>query len=159
MPTSGADAPTFGRSAPDSFSRITRQKVMQHRSPVDRRAVGYQGRNFDRVIEFRRTGTQLTRLRKGAIIDREAAQAVSGREVRLMMTTQILQNGDSQLVRLPSGFEFAEPEVGIRRDGEAVILEPIKSLTWPNDFFARIRIDDPAFVRPDQGMMPGAPRL
>ncbi len=76
-----------------------------------------------------------------------------------MTTTQILQNGDSQLVRLPSGFKFAEPEVGIRRDGEAVILEPIKALTWPNHFFARIRIDDPAFVRPDQGMMPAPPRL
>ena len=75
------------------------------------------------------------------------------------MTTEILHNGDSQLVRLPTGFQFAASEVGIRRDGEAVILEPIKSMTWPSDFFDRIRIDDPAFVRPERGMMPGAPRF
>ena len=71
-----------------------------------------------------------------------------------MTTAQIIHNGDSQLVRLPSGFEFAGPEVGIRRDGDAVILEAIKSMTWPHEFFDRIRVDDPAFARPDQGAMP-----
>jgi virulence-associated protein VagC len=75
------------------------------------------------------------------------------------MTTQVFQNGDSQVVRLPAGYQFAESEVAIRRQGEAVILEPIKSATWPADFFERIRIDDPAFERPDQGILPPAPRL
>lgn len=77
----------------------------------------------------------------------------------IMTTTQVFQNGDSQAVRLPSGFEFAAKEVAIRREGEAVILEPIKDAAWPEKFFERIRIDDPAFRRPDQGVMPVAPRL
>jgi virulence-associated protein VagC len=76
-----------------------------------------------------------------------------------MTTTQVFQNGDSQSVRLPSGFEFADKEVAIRRDGEAVILEPIKRTAWPKDFFTQIRIDDPAFCRPDQGEMPAAPQI
>ena len=78
---------------------------------------------------------------------------------RTMTSTQVFQNGDSQVVRLPTGFEFAEREVAIRRQGDAVILEPIKSDAWPPGFFDCIRIDDPAFVRPDQGAMPAAPRL
>lgn len=76
-----------------------------------------------------------------------------------MTTTQVFQNGDSQAVRLPAGFEFAVPEVAIRREGEAVILEPIKSNAWPERFFDRIRIDDPAFRRPEQGEMPPAPQI
>lgn len=76
-----------------------------------------------------------------------------------MVTTEVLQNGDSQIVRLPAGFQFAGREVAIRRQGDAVILEPIHSATWPTDFFDRIRIDDPAFERPHQGTTPAAPRL
>jgi hypothetical protein len=40
-----------------------------------------------------------------------------------------------------------------------VILEPIKPRQWPERFFDAIRIDDAAFVRPDQGSTPPAPRL
>jgi virulence-associated protein VagC len=76
-----------------------------------------------------------------------------------MTTTQVLQNGDLQMVRLPAGFQFSASEVAIRRDGEAVILEPIKSTVWPDNFFEMIRIDDPAFRRPDQGKMPVAPDI
>jgi hypothetical protein len=38
-----------------------------------------------------------------------------------------------------------------RREGEAVILEPVKPSSWPPGFFVRIRIDEPAFTRPEQG--------
>ena len=76
-----------------------------------------------------------------------------------MTTTQVFQNGDSQAVRLPEGFRFAAKEVAIRREGEAVILEPIETKTWPEGFFDRIRIDDPAFARPEQGIVPPAPRM
>jgi virulence-associated protein VagC len=76
-----------------------------------------------------------------------------------MTTTQIFQTGDGQVVRLPAGYEFAATEIAIRREGEAVILEPIKSGQWPEDFFERIRIDDAAFRRPDQGAVPASPEI
>jgi antitoxin VapB len=68
-----------------------------------------------------------------------------------MTTTHVFQDGDTQLVRLPSGFEFDTEEIAIRREGEAVILEPIKPAAWPENFFESIRIDDAAFARPPQG--------
>jgi hypothetical protein len=40
-----------------------------------------------------------------------------------------------------------------------VILQPMKNAPWPATFFEDIRIDDPAFCRPDQGQMPPAPLL
>jgi virulence-associated protein VagC len=76
-----------------------------------------------------------------------------------MTTTQIFQTGDGQAARLPRGFEFADKEVAIRREGNAVVLEPIKASVWPEMFFERIHIVDPAFRRPDQGTMPEAPEL
>jgi virulence-associated protein VagC len=60
---------------------------------------------------------------------------------------------------LPSGYEFADSEVAIRREGDAVVLEPIKHSTWPDGFFEQIRIDDPAFKRLNQGVMPSAPQF
>ena len=65
----------------------------------------------------------------------------------------------SQVIRLPDEFRFAGDAVTIRRDGESVILEPIKSSGWPERFFEDIRIDDPAFTRPSQGKIPAAPVL
>lgn len=76
-----------------------------------------------------------------------------------MTTTEIFNFGDDQVVKLPQGFEFPSNEVAIRRDGEAVILEPIKSAAWPANFFESIRIDDPAFERPVQGDLPDAPSI
>jgi virulence-associated protein VagC len=74
-----------------------------------------------------------------------------------MKTADIIETGQGQAVRLPEEFRFAVPTVSIRREGEAVILEPLKPTTWPEGFFEKIRIDDPAFVRPSQGAMPPAP--
>ena len=76
-----------------------------------------------------------------------------------MTTTQVVDTGAGQVVRLPHGYEFAAKEVAIRRDGDAVILEPLKNGSWPENFFQSIRIDDPAFDRPAQGSMPAAPRF
>lgn len=76
-----------------------------------------------------------------------------------MTKTHVFQYGDGQVVRLPSGFEFAAQEIAIRREGQAVILEPIKPAAWPDNFFESIRIDDPAFTRPPQGDLPPAPEL
>jgi len=76
-----------------------------------------------------------------------------------MATTKVFQSGDGQAVQLPHGFEFTSSEVAVRREGDAVILEPIKPRNWPINFFENIRIDDPAFERPTQLTMPDAPRL
>ncbi len=39
---------------------------------------------------------------------------------------KLFQHGGSQAVRLPKAFRFEGAEVTVRREGEAVILEPIK---------------------------------
>ncbi len=76
-----------------------------------------------------------------------------------MSTAEIVDIGNVQAVKLPSGFRFDTDTVSIRREGEAVILEPVKPSTWPEGFFEAIRIDDPKFVRPDQGRAPPVPPL
>ncbi len=76
-----------------------------------------------------------------------------------MKTVEIEDTEQGQTVHLPDEFRFASRTVSIRRDGEAVILEPIGPAQWPQRFFESIRIDDPAFVRVDQGPTPPAARL
>jgi len=71
-----------------------------------------------------------------------------------MPTAEIIYTDGTQAVKLPDEFQFEGDIVSIRREGEAVILEPVKSATWLHGFFDRIRIDDPAFPRPEQGLDP-----
>lgn len=42
-----------------------------------------------------------------------------------MTTAKLFMNGRSQAVRLPKEFRFEGDEVSIRREGDAVILEPV----------------------------------
>ena len=76
-----------------------------------------------------------------------------------MVTAEVVDVGGGQVVKLPQGFRLDSGTVSIRREGEAVILEPVKSQTWPEGFFEAIRIEDPRFVRPDQGRVPPVPSL
>ncbi len=76
-----------------------------------------------------------------------------------METAIVTSEGDTQTVRLPKGFYLPTPEVSIRHDGEAIVLEPLKPKTWPAVFFESIRIDDPSFSRPEQGVMPPVKKL
>jgi antitoxin VapB len=77
-----------------------------------------------------------------------------------MKTAEIFCANGTQAVRLPEEFQFeGGVAVSIRREGEALILEPVKPSAWPPGFFDRIRIDDPAFARPEQGQVPRAPSL
>ena len=46
-----------------------------------------------------------------------------------MKRAKIFKNGQSQAVRLPKEFRFQDDEVYIRRDGNTVILVPIKK-SW-----------------------------
>lgn len=76
-----------------------------------------------------------------------------------MDTIEIVDDGESQAVKLPRGYRFEGTQVSIRREGEAGILEPLKPGHWPTGFFERLTINDPAFRRPSQGKMPPVPIL
>ena len=51
---------------------------------------------------------------------------------------KLFWNGRSQAVRLPKEFRFEGDEVEIRREGSAVILEPIAKSKWPEGFIEGI---------------------
>lgn len=55
--------------------------------------------------------------------------------VSTMVTAKIFRNGRSQAVRLPKEFRFKGDEVGIRRSGDKVILEPTKRRPWPRGYW------------------------
>jgi antitoxin VapB len=54
-----------------------------------------------------------------------------------MGTAKLFRNGRSQAVRLPKEFRFEGEELSIRREGEAVILEPLTPRAWPNGYWRR----------------------
>jgi virulence-associated protein VagC len=76
-----------------------------------------------------------------------------------MRTIELVETSGGQTISLPEEFRFSTPIVSIRREGDAVILEPKRSDQWPEHFFEDIRIDDPAFGRGEQGTTPPAPLL
>ena len=76
-----------------------------------------------------------------------------------LKTAEVVNTEQGQAIVLPDEFRFSGDRVAVRQSGEAIILEPIKPAQWPAGFFERIRIDDPAFIRPDQGPVPPAPSL
>jgi antitoxin VapB len=49
-------------------------------------------------------------------------------------TAKLFRNGNSQAVRLPQEFRFAGDEVRVRKEGDAVVLEPI--ITNTKEWFA-----------------------
>lgn len=51
---------------------------------------------------------------------------------------KLFWNGRSQAVRLPKEFRFEGDEVSIRREGEAVILEPARKPRLPEGYWQRI---------------------
>jgi len=52
-------------------------------------------------------------------------------------TAKLFRNGRSQAVRLPREFRFEGSEVSVRRDGDAVILEPLRPRAWPTGYWRR----------------------
>ncbi len=80
-------------------------------------------------------------------------------EVDAMKVAEIIQSNGFQLVKLPEEFHLEGNTVAVRRQGEAIVLEPVKAATWPEGFFEKIQVDDPAFIRPSQGNVPPAPEL
>lgn len=79
--------------------------------------------------------------------------------IGIMKVAKVFFTGRSQAVRIPREFRFSDREVSIRREGEAVILEPLRKGSWPRGFWRRIRIADSALRRPEQGVVPPRPGL
>ena len=52
--------------------------------------------------------------------------AISRKPPGVAETARLFAHGGSQAVRLPKAFRFEGGEVSIRREGEAVILEPVR---------------------------------
>ena len=75
-----------------------------------------------------------------------------------MPIVDVVETNTGQIIHLPPEFHLDTPTVSIRRQGAAIILEPAGVSRWPDHFFEDIRIDDPAFTRPDQGVTPQSDR-
>lgn len=64
-------------------------------------------------------------------------------------TASVFWTGRSQAVRLPKEFRFEGDTVLVRREGNAVILEPAEG--WPQDYVASFAGIPDDFERPPQG--------
>lgn len=70
----------------------------------------------------------------------------------------LFTNGGSQAVRLPKECRFPGSAVRVRREGDAVILEPLEKRAWPEGFWERLDALGPLsedFTRPEP--LPEAP--
>ena len=56
----------------------------------------------------------------------------------LVARAKLFSNGRSQAVRLPKQFRFQGTEVAIRKEGKAVILEPVAKRKWPTGYWQRV---------------------
>lgn len=54
----------------------------------------------------------------------------------LESTAKVFMSGSSQAVRLPKAFRFEAEEVAIRKEGDEVILSPLKPRPWPKGYWA-----------------------
>jgi len=63
---------------------------------------------------------------------------------------KVFWSGRSQAVRLPVEFRFDTNEVRIRREGTAVILEPIEPRPWPPGYFTSFEPLGEDFRAPDR---------
>lgn len=55
-------------------------------------------------------------------------------------------------LRIPKELKPRVGEMSIHCKGNYWIVEPVSTKSWPQDFFEKIRIEDPHFARPDQGV-------
>jgi antitoxin VapB len=75
-----------------------------------------------------------------------------------MGTAKLFKNGRSQAVRLPKEFRFAGNEVSIRREGDAVVLEPLNRTRWPRGFWETLPILGDDFELPADPVPPPVAR-
>lgn len=50
----------------------------------------------------------------------------------------LFMTGGSQAVRLPKQYRFDGSAVRIRREGRAVVLEPLEKASWPEGYWDRL---------------------
>jgi len=62
---------------------------------------------------------------------------------------KIFWTGRSQAVRLPKAYRFDGDEVAIRREGDAVILEPLEKRAWPAGYWETFGPLGDDFERPE----------
>lgn len=62
---------------------------------------------------------------------------------------KVFWTGRSQAVRLPKAYRFHGDEVAIRRDGDAVVLEPIEKRAWPPGYWRSFGPLADDFERPE----------
>jgi antitoxin VapB len=79
-------------------------------------------------------------------------------------TAKLFMNGRSQAVRLPKAFRLPGKEVKIRKEGDAVILEPIEPHGWPRGYWRRLErlragVDVETLERPADAPPEPAPEL
>ncbi|HVT17678.1 MAG TPA: type II toxin-antitoxin system VapB family antitoxin [Thermoanaerobaculia bacterium] len=69
-----------------------------------------------------------------------------------MSTAKVFWTGHSQAVRLPKEFRFANEveEVSIHREGDRIVLEPVRPEEWPEEFWSAFGGMPEGFVRPAQ---------
>ena len=73
------------------------------------------------------------------------------------LKAKLFAHGGSQAVRLPKAFRFEGDEVSIRREGDAVILEPVRkdfSALWAKLDALREAAGEEFPERPPQGDFP-----
>jgi antitoxin VapB len=51
-----------------------------------------------------------------------------------METAKVFKTGRSQAVRIPKRYRFQTDTVNIRKQGESIVLTPLKAITW-DEFF------------------------
>jgi antitoxin VapB len=70
----------------------------------------------------------------------------------------LFMTGGSQAVRLPKEYRFEGSAVRIRREGRAVVLEPLEKNSWPEGYWERLDALAPLpedFTVPDE--LPSTP--
>ncbi len=55
------------------------------------------------------------------------------------LKAKLFKNGRSQAVRLPKEFRFSGDEVEVYREGERVILEPVRKREWPTGYWRWVK--------------------
>ena len=88
---------------------------------------------------------------KGFISAMKALTSKAKRINSIYMRTKIFKSGNSMALRIPSKFKAKEGEVSIKQVGNQWVVEPLLPAKWPRGFFRKIRIEDPAFIRAEQG--------
>lgn len=68
-------------------------------------------------------------------INRLRMRFVANRQRDKSNRAKVFWTGRSQAVRLPKEYRFDGDEVAIRREGDAVILEPLEKRRWPPGYW------------------------